>query len=153
MSIVAGGAGTVMSGGTLVIAGVAVSVKGVVLGGAMTAAGGAIASRAVAAMGDDWDMYAFYRSAESSNISNIYSSIKNAPTYPKNFEPIKNGIKKVNMNNFQLIEKLRSAVPGKWKKVYNNGYVGNKKVSIHYFEHEKTGKVFSVKVHNGWSTW
>ncbi|MCL2082477.1 MAG: hypothetical protein FWH04_04475 [Oscillospiraceae bacterium] len=67
-----------MSGGTLVIAGVAVSVKGVVLGGAMTAAGGAIASRAVFAMGDDWDMYAFYRSAESSNINNIYGSIKNA---------------------------------------------------------------------------
>ena len=62
MSIVAGGAGTVMSGGTLVIAGVAVSVKGVVLGGAMTAAGGAIASRAVFAMGADMTNVRYYSS-------------------------------------------------------------------------------------------
>jgi len=64
-SIVAGGAGTVMSGGTLVIAGVAVSVKGVVLGGAMTAAGGAIASRAVFAMKNDFAKFSQYNQGKS----------------------------------------------------------------------------------------
>jgi len=67
-----------MSGGTLVIAGVAVSVKGVVLGGAMTAAGGAIASRAVFAMKNDFAKFSQYNQGKSLEPEILASKVKSS---------------------------------------------------------------------------
>jgi hypothetical protein len=87
----------------------------------------------------------------SSKAKNIYNSIKDAPKYPQGFEAIQNGTKKVNINNKGLLEELREIEPGKWKKVYKDGYdADGNKISIHYFE-SQTGKVFDVKVKSGWS--
>ena len=91
------------------------------------------------------------RSNSSNELKNVYNSIKESPNYPKDFEPVKNGTKKVNINNGEVYDKLRQVESGKWSKVYKDGYdsMGNK-VSIHYFQSE-SGKVFDVKVKNYWS--
>ena len=65
---------------------------------------------------------------------------------------MQNGTKKVTVKNGPLLDKLREIEPGEWKKVYQNGYSNGNEVSIHYFQHTKTGKVFNVKVKNQWST-
>ena len=82
---------------------------------------------------------------------NLYNGIKNAPKYPVGFKDIPNGQKSVNVNNLSLLSDLRLQEPGKWKKVYRDGYdkAGNK-VSIHYFQ-SQSGKVFDVKVKDYWS--
>ena len=59
----------------------------------------------------------------------------------------------MNINNQQLLNQLRTIEPGEWKKVYQNGYSNGKQISIHYLQHTGTGKVFDIKVINGWSTW
>ena len=50
-----------------------------------------------------------------------------------------------------LLEILRKIEPGKWKKVYQDGFdTSGNLVSIHYFQ-SLSGKVFDVKVKFGWS--
>ncbi|PJI06563.1 MULTISPECIES: hypothetical protein [Clostridium] len=92
-----------------------------------------------------------FGSAGSTSIKNVYESIKKAPEYPDGFKDVVNGMKKVNIKNGSVLEELRKVEHGQWKKVYKDGYdaVG-KKVSIHYFQ-SQSGKVFNVKVKNGWS--
>jgi len=60
------------------------------------------------------------------------------------------GIKKVPVNNTELLEGLRRLEPGKWQKVYKDGLDGAAKKSVHYFE-SPSGQVFDVKVIEGWS--
>ena len=81
---------------------------------------------------------------------NIYNGIKNAPNYPVGFKAVQNGTSKNTINNTVLLAQLREIESGKWYKVYKDGYVSGKKVSIHYFESE-SGKVFDVAVKPGWS--
>ena len=85
------------------------------------------------------------------NISNVYPSIKESPNYPKGFIAARNGTTKNNVNNLELLNNLRQVEAGRWYKVYKDGFdmYGNK-VSIHYFQ-SPSGKVFNVKVKNGWS--
>jgi hypothetical protein len=40
--------------------------------------------------------------------------------------------------------------PGNWHKVYKDGWIGSKKVSLHYFE-SPSGKVFDFKIKLEWS--
>ena len=88
---------------------------------------------------------------KDNKISNVYSSIKESPNYPKGFTAARNGTTKNNVNNSELLNSLRQVEAGKWYKVYKDGFdmYGNK-VSIHYFQ-SPSGKVFDVKVKNGWS--
>ena len=46
---------------------------------------------------------------------NIYKSIKQVPGYNKNFVQARNGLKKVTVNNKQLLEQLNN-VGKEWKK-------------------------------------
>ena len=56
------------------------------------------------------------------------------------------------VKNKDLLSELRKVEPGKWSKVYRNGYdVSGQKVSIHYFR-SQSGRVFNVKVKGGWSS-
>lgn len=81
----------------------------------------------------------------------LYNGIKNAPKYPVGFKAVPNGQKSVNVNNLSLLSDLKLQEPGKWKKVYKDGYdKTGKKVSIHYFQ-SQSGKVFDVKVKDNWS--
>ena len=80
---------------------------------------------------------------------NVFGSIKNAPGYSKNFVKVQNGLKKVNINNRELLAQLNKIGSG-WKKVYQNGYVNGQKVSYHYFQ-DNAGKVFDFWVKKGWS--
>ncbi|WCI96341.1 hypothetical protein PMJ89_00145 [Pseudomonas aeruginosa] len=76
---------------------------------------------------------------------------KRAPKYPQGFKDIKNGTQKYKINNQDVLESLRGVEPGKWVKVYRDGFdsAGNK-ISVHYFQ-SQSGKVFDVKVKSGWS--
>ncbi|MDR1157269.1 MAG: hypothetical protein LBK75_03040 [Oscillospiraceae bacterium] len=85
-------------------------------------------------------------------IENVFTSIRKAASYPNGFESARNGLKKITINNSELLENLRKIEPGEWKKIYQDGYVDGSKVSIHYFQHTKTGKIFDVKSYFGkWS--
>jgi hypothetical protein len=93
--------------------------------------------------GDDYNNF---------EVKNTYKSIKDAPQYPEGFTSVKNGTKKVKVNNGAILDGLRRVEPGEWKKVYKNGYDKlGKPISIHYFE-SKSGRVFNVKVKGKWST-
>ena len=89
-------------------------------------------------------------SADAVGIRNVYKGLKHAPQYPSGFRGATGQIFKDKVNNRKLLPQLRDIEPGKWQKVYKNGYdaTGNK-VSIHYHE-SKSGKVFNVKVVNNW---
>ena len=89
---------------------------------------------------------------ETGELEEVHNSIKESQNYPEDFTKAQNGTKKVNVNNASLLDELRKIEPGEWKKVYQNGYSNGKEVSIHYFQHTKTGKVFNVKVKPQWST-
>jgi len=79
-------------------------------------------------------------------------AVKDAPKYPEGFRDVQNGLRKVKINRHDILDKLRGVENGEWKKVYRDGIdkQGNR-VSIHYFQHTKTGKVFDVDVKKGWS--
>ncbi|GEP99573.1 hypothetical protein SAR03_06110 [Staphylococcus arlettae] len=49
-----------------------------------------------------------------------------------------------------MLKDLWKIESGRWVKVYKNGYVKGKKVSVHYFQ-SKSGYVFDVKTKKGWS--
>jgi hypothetical protein len=92
------------------------------------------------------------QSPNSSNIPvrNVYSSLRKSPNFPRGFRSAPNGIQKVEINHRELVRELRKIEPRKWYKVYRDGYVGNNRVSIHYFE-SATRRVFDVKTKDGWS--
>ncbi|MGE7955215.1 hypothetical protein ACQKQA_01220 [Pseudomonas sp. NPDC089530] len=53
--------------------------------------------------------------------------------------------------NGDALADLRKVEPGKWSKVYKDGFDNTgARVSVHYFQSE-SGKVFNVKTKNGWS--
>ena len=91
------------------------------------------------------------RDSGSSELQNVYKSIKESPNYPEGFDPRRNGTTKNTVKNKGLLEKLREIESGTWKKVYEDGYdINGNEISIHYFQ-SKSGKVFDVKVKHGWS--
>ncbi len=81
---------------------------------------------------------------------NVFKSIKQAPGYNKNFVQARNGLKKVAVNNKQLLQQLNQVGSG-WKKVYQNGWINGQKVSLHYFK-DSAGRIFDFKIKYGrWS--
>jgi hypothetical protein len=81
----------------------------------------------------------------------IFTSVKNATTYPQNFRAARNGTKKLRIENKLLLEKLSQIEVGQWRKVYQDGWDGEgRSISLHYFQ-SASGKVFDVKVKCGWS--
>ena len=116
------------------------------------------AAKQVAKRGDDVVKQGVKRADDAAKqipttgIRQTFNSIRDAPTYPSGFREIQNGIRKVNINNQEVLNKLRNVRSGAWKKVYRDGLdaQGNR-ISIHYFQHAKSGAVFNVKVKNGWS--
>lgn len=89
--------------------------------------------------------------ANAGGIKNTYNSIKNAPLYPQGFRAVQNGTTKNTVNNKEALDSLRAIEPGKWSKVYKDGYdASGNKVSVHYFQ-SQSGKVFDVKVKPNWS--
>ena len=89
-------------------------------------------------------------SENDKELKKVYNSLREAPEYPDDFRSIQNGTRKLNVKNRELLEKLREVESGEWKKVYKDGYSNGERVSIHYFQ-SRSGKVFNVKVKNGWS--
>ncbi len=149
-SIIAGGGVTISSFGTLTIGGVAIAVSGVVAGTAQITYGGIVVTSSISNFGNDIKMFSEYSKGGSNggNIKNVYNSIKEAPKYPKGFEPVQNGTEKIKVKNGELLDNLRKIESGEWNKIYKDGYVDGKRVSIHYFQ-SKSGKVFDVDVKTG----
>ncbi|WP_395855948.1 hypothetical protein [Cystobacter fuscus] len=89
---------------------------------------------------------------ENSNaeLKNVYNGLKNTPGYPSNFRSIQNGTTRNPVSRKDLLEKLRETEPGNWQKVYKDGWIGNQKASLHYFE-SPSGKVFNLKIKFEWS--
>jgi hypothetical protein len=54
------------------------------------------------------------------------------------------------MTNLTLVSQLRSQLPGKWQKVFEDGWLNGRKVSMHYDQHA-SGAVFDVELSEGWS--
>ncbi len=88
--------------------------------------------------------------AGTSTPPKLYASVKDAPKYPKEFRNRQNGLKFVNVNDEGVLEWLRSAKSGGWRKAYRDGYVGAERRSVHYWQHD-SGLVTGVKVVNHWS--
>ncbi|RPD82971.1 hypothetical protein EGK75_13950, partial [Neisseria weixii] len=89
---------------------------------------------------------------DEKNTRITHNSVKESPNYPKGFRDVQNGTRKVNINNQEVLNQLRKIEKGEWKKVYRDGFDSNgKKISVHYFQNTRTGKVFNVKVKNNWS--
>ena len=88
---------------------------------------------------------------EQTALQQIFPSIKDAPKYPKGFRAVRNGTRKLRIENKQLLEKLREIEASEWRKVYGDGLDGNgRTISLHYFQ-SASGKVFDIKVKLGWS--
>jgi filamentous hemagglutinin len=83
-------------------------------------------------------------------LKQIYNSLEDAPNYPDDFYPVPDGICKLKIKNQFLLAELTSIEPGRWQKVYQDGYSSGQLISLHYFE-SPSGKVFDVKVKVGWS--
>jgi len=79
----------------------------------------------------------------------IYASIRNAPGYNPNFVQVINGLRKMPVDNKQLLSQLNQFGSG-WQKVFQNGYINGQKVSLHYFQ-DSAGKVFDFWIKSGWS--
>lgn len=73
----------------------------------------------------------------------IYDSLQKSSKIPYGWKPVRQGLRKVRIKNQQILSALRAHYPGEWRKVYQRGVDGTE---IHYFEHRRTGKVWSVKV-------
>ncbi len=80
----------------------------------------------------------------------LYLGKRLAPNWPKDFERAQDGLRKVNINDHVLLEQLQEQEPGKWVKVYEDGWSQGEQISVHYFQHA-SGKVFDLEVHLGWS--
>jgi RHS repeat-associated protein len=81
-------------------------------------------------------------------IKHVYPSKRAAPQWPKEFEFVNRII--VEIKNTGMLARLREHEPGRWVKVMENGYLHGRKVSVHY-SRSRSGKVFDVEVHEGWS--
>ncbi|MDC9590370.1 hypothetical protein PSI23_13980 [Xenorhabdus sp. XENO-10] len=88
---------------------------------------------------------------DSSDLKHFYPSYKDAPNYPKGFKNAKNGITRNSIKDKVLLHDLRKEKKGKWFKVYRDGVVDGKKVSLHYFAHQSGSPVFDVKFYYRWS--
>ncbi|TAH50145.1 MAG: hypothetical protein EYC68_14945 [Chloroflexota bacterium] len=81
---------------------------------------------------------------------NIYPGKTHSPNWPQGFESdhiIRNKVK-----NPGLLSKLRALTNERdWNKVYENGFLNGRKVSVHYFQ-SSSGKVFALKIVEGWSS-
>lgn len=125
---------------------IVVSVEGVAVGVATAGHGAFAMLSSFSNLYDDVQNY-----NNSKPIKNTYNSIKDSPNYPKGFTERQNGTTKNKVKNQELLDELRKIESGEWKKVYKDGYNSNgDKISIHYFQ-SKSGKVFDVKVKQGWS--
>ncbi len=158
------GMGIVTTGGGILVSstgigtapGMAVSGVGV----AITTVGVAATGQGVGIIGNSGNSLSdhiqnFKDSGTSNNNNNnpkeFHNSIKDSSNYPEGFVERQNGTTKNTVKNKELLDELRKTEGGEWKKVYKDGYDANgNKVSIHYFQ-SKSGKVFDVKVKNGWS--
>ncbi|MDM8126278.1 RHS repeat domain-containing protein [Mediterraneibacter glycyrrhizinilyticus] len=152
--LLVGGGGTVASGGSASGLTVPVAWEGVAMIGA-----GAIAVKSALgnmfkvsiSKSDSGNTNSSEGGNDSSELENVYNSIKESPNYPEGFEPRQNGTTRNTVKNKELLEKLRKVESGTWKKVYKDGYdINGNEISIHYFQSE-SGKVFDVKVKPGWS--
>lgn len=86
-----------------------------------------------------------------SELKNVYDSIRQAPKFPAGFKDAIGGTTKNAVKNQDVLSELRKVEAGTWQKIYKDGYdASGNKVSVHYFQ-SKSGKVFDVKVKNGWS--
>jgi hypothetical protein len=83
-------------------------------------------------------------------LQSVYDFPEDAPTYPSDFYEIQGGIQKLKVKNQFLLAELNAIEVGEWRKVYQDGYSENEKVSLHYFE-GPSGQVFDLKVKSGWS--
>lgn len=81
-------------------------------------------------------------------IKHLYNRRTDCPNWPNDF--IRASIKEVKIKNQSLLSALRDQEPGEWKKVYEDGYSGNRAVSVHYCR-SKSGKIFDLDVKQGWS--
>ncbi|MBI3756850.1 MAG: hypothetical protein HY267_02630 [Deltaproteobacteria bacterium] len=75
--------------------------------------------------------------------SEIFDSLQKSGKVPYGWKPARQGLRKVGIKNLTILTALREHYPGEWRKVYQQGQDGTE---IHYFEHERTRKVWSVKV-------
>jgi hypothetical protein len=83
-------------------------------------------------------------------LKNVYNRKTDAPNWPDGFTPAGEPIK-AKVNNQILLDKLRNIEPGKWTKIYENGYLPDgSSASVHYFRSPK-GKIFDLWVKRGWS--
>lgn len=141
----------ITSTGVGIAPGLAISGAGVVVsaaGVAVTEAGTATLGRTGNSLSDNIQNF---KDSGNNTPQNVQNSIKNSPNYPEGFKERQNGTTKNNVKNKDLLDELRKIEPGEWNKVYKDGYdASGNKISIHYFQ-SKSGKVFDVKVKNGWS--
>ena len=80
----------------------------------------------------------------------VYPGKRQAPNWPRRFKPRTNGQKKVAVKNQQLLQELREIERGRWMKVYEDGFDGPNRISVHYFQ-SPAGRVFDLDVVSGWS--
>ncbi|MDC9591739.1 hypothetical protein PSI23_21260 [Xenorhabdus sp. XENO-10] len=93
----------------------------------------------------------FLANLTHNDIKYVYNSIKDAPCYPKGFRAVQDGTTKNVITNKFALHNLRKLYPGKWSKVYMNGFdTSGRHISIHFFRHQ-SGKVFNVKIKYYWS--
>jgi len=79
----------------------------------------------------------------------FYDSIRYHPDYPINFSKRKNGTKRVSIKNNSILAELNK-MGRDWKKVYQDGYIGHRQVSLHYFQ-DKSGVIYDFKIK--WDHW
>jgi hypothetical protein len=88
-------------------------------------------------------------SSNGNQLRQVYSAKSASSNWPVNFMRILS--KQYNVRNKKLLALLRKIEGGKWKKVYEDGYLADgTEVSIHYFR-SKSGKIFDLKIKFGWS--
>ena len=85
-----------------------------------------------------------------SELKNVYNRKTDSPNWPQGFTQVDESIR-VKVKNEALLNQLRDIEPGKWMKIYENGYLSDGSMaSIHYFRSPR-GKIFNLKVKFGWS--
>jgi len=90
-------------------------------------------------------------SGKETGIKYLYDSIRKAPQFPEGFREKVGGTTKNVVNDKSLLAELRAVEPGKWSKVYKDGYDSRGgRMSLHYFQSE-SGKVFNLKPKDYWS--
>ncbi len=84
------------------------------------------------------------------SLNYIYDFLEDSPNYQENFYSAPNGTQCFKIKNQFLWAELQAIELGEWRKVYQDGYSGGERISIHFFE-SPSGQVFDVKVKSGWS--